>query len=322
MTRPITLLSLGAGVQSSTIALMAARGDLPMPDGAVFADTQDEPAPVYRWLDWLETQLPFPVYRVTAGSLEQSVRTKHTSKKGVSYYKTAIPFFTKSPDGTAGKIRHRTCTRDFKIVPIIKAARQHVGHGTVRKWQRTYRSELTEIKNYEIREAERARAKKQRRDIPRSLPYPADAIATTQGNALVVQWVGISLDEMTRMKPSRDAWIRVSWPLIHKRMTRRSCLEWMKSNGYPDPPRSACVYCPFRSDAEWRWLRDNDPEGFARAVLFDHETREMRKGQENPTSETYIHRSLIPLGQVDLRSDTERGQLTLWDDECAGVCGV
>jgi 3'-phosphoadenosine 5'-phosphosulfate sulfotransferase (PAPS reductase)/FAD synthetase len=59
-------LSLGAGVQSSTLALMAARGEIgPMPKAAIFADTQAEPESVYRWLDWLEKQLPFPVHRVT-----------------------------------------------------------------------------------------------------------------------------------------------------------------------------------------------------------------------------------------------------------------
>jgi hypothetical protein len=54
-----TVLNLGAGVQSSCLALMAARGEVtPMPDFAVFADTQAEPTNVYKWLDWLETQLP------------------------------------------------------------------------------------------------------------------------------------------------------------------------------------------------------------------------------------------------------------------------
>jgi hypothetical protein len=49
---PVHIISLGAGVQSSTMALMAARGlILPRPIGAIFADTQDEPASVYRWLD-------------------------------------------------------------------------------------------------------------------------------------------------------------------------------------------------------------------------------------------------------------------------------
>jgi hypothetical protein len=46
---PVHIISLGAGVQSSTMALMAARGlILPRPIGAIFADTQDEPAGVDR----------------------------------------------------------------------------------------------------------------------------------------------------------------------------------------------------------------------------------------------------------------------------------
>ncbi|MBF9664240.1 hypothetical protein IAI33_11380, partial [Streptococcus pseudopneumoniae] len=47
----LTILSLGAGVQSSTLALMAAAGEItPMPDIAIFADTGWESAVVYKWL--------------------------------------------------------------------------------------------------------------------------------------------------------------------------------------------------------------------------------------------------------------------------------
>lgn len=72
-TEPIHVISLGAGVQSSTMALMYAIGELsPMPACAIFADTQDEPQEVYEWLNWLERQLPFPTFRVTAGRLSDS----------------------------------------------------------------------------------------------------------------------------------------------------------------------------------------------------------------------------------------------------------
>ncbi len=59
------ILSLGAGVQSSTMALMAKHGEInPMPDAAIFSDVGAEPKSVYEYLDWLEGELPFPVYRV------------------------------------------------------------------------------------------------------------------------------------------------------------------------------------------------------------------------------------------------------------------
>ena len=45
----LRIISLGAGVQSTTMALMAARGMIPggLPDCAIFADTGAEPASVY-----------------------------------------------------------------------------------------------------------------------------------------------------------------------------------------------------------------------------------------------------------------------------------
>ena len=51
------LLSLGAGVQSTVLALMAAEGTLPGLDGAIFADTRWEPRRVYDHLDRLEKVL-------------------------------------------------------------------------------------------------------------------------------------------------------------------------------------------------------------------------------------------------------------------------
>ena len=50
----LRVISLGAGVQSTTMALLAAHGEIqPMPDAAIFADTGWEPAAVYRHLEWL-----------------------------------------------------------------------------------------------------------------------------------------------------------------------------------------------------------------------------------------------------------------------------
>ena len=57
---PYNVLSLG--VQSTAMALMAAKGEItPMPNIAIFADTQAEPKSVYEHLEWLKKQLPFPV---------------------------------------------------------------------------------------------------------------------------------------------------------------------------------------------------------------------------------------------------------------------
>jgi hypothetical protein len=124
------IISLGAGVQSSTMALMAACGEItPMPDAAIFADTQDEPKEVYTHLEWLLTVLPFPVHIVTAGKLSQ----RHL--EGFNGART--PFFIK-----AGGMAKRQCTREFKIRPLRRKVRELLGYdprgripaGAVSQW--------------------------------------------------------------------------------------------------------------------------------------------------------------------------------------------
>jgi hypothetical protein len=124
----INVISLGAGVQSSTMALMAAHGEItPMPDCAIFADTQHEPKAVMVWLDWLEKQLPYPVYRVTRGDLWKSATTVRRTRDGKrTYIKTAIPVHMVASGGDAG-IAMRTCTFDYKIDVINRKIQELLG---------------------------------------------------------------------------------------------------------------------------------------------------------------------------------------------------
>jgi len=137
----------------------------------------------------------------------------------------------------------------------------------------------------------------------------------------VIQWIGISLDEVVRMKPGRHPWSEHRWPLIEKRITRHDCKRWMESHGYPEPPRSACLYCPYHSDHEWRRLRDDEPESFAEAVRVDKEIRRLKQkaGFKNLP---FVHRLCVPLDEVDFRTDEDHGQQTLFGNECEGMCGV
>jgi hypothetical protein len=142
---PTRILSLGAGVQSSTLALMAATGDNEHRlDAAIFADTQAEPADVYRWLDWLESEIakcayPFPVLRVTKGSLtEASLRVRTSKQTGLNYLKHSIPAYMKRANG-AGGIMGRACTLDYKIIPVQQAAKKIA---KVKRGQKTATAEI------------------------------------------------------------------------------------------------------------------------------------------------------------------------------------
>jgi hypothetical protein len=246
-------ISLGAGVQSSTMALMAAHEEItPMPNGAIFADTQAEPASVYKWLDWLETCLPFPVYRVTHGNLYQIEPGRVSHKTGKLYQRIAVPMHV------AGGIMPRQCTEHFKIRPI-------------------------------------------RRQIIKLLDKGESA----------KQWIGISFDELDRMKPSRHARIENCWPLVDRGIRRHDCLEWIHAHNYPEPPRSACVFCPYRSDRDWQQLKAREPAEFQKAIAYENAQR--------ARYDAYLHPSLKPLETV-MFVDTR--QLNLFRNECEGMCGV
>ena len=259
------IISLGAGVQSSTMALMAAAGEItPMPDAAIFADTQNEPSSVYTWLDWLEKRLPFPVRRVSKGNLR---------KKALSQATVGLPVYTRNEKGEQGKIRNRNCTRDFKLVPLKQEERVIAG------------------------------------------------IKRGQKEIGVVCWIGISADEVYRMKPSREPWAEHRFPLVEIGLSRADCLRWMEAHGFPKPPRSACVFCPFHNDAEWKRLRDEEPAEFAAAAEFE---RQLQESKVNGTFRTvpYLHRSIVPLDQVKFAVSEPDANLNLFNNECEGMCGV
>lgn len=267
----LRVLSLGAGVQSTTLALMAARGEIEKPDCAIFADTGAEPVSVYRHLDWLEAQLPFPVHRVSAGNLVEQIR-RAMSGAGARM-DGRPPFFT-----TGGGQLRRQCTGDFKLGPIHKKVRDLIGL------------------------APRQRGPKA---------------------PVVEQWIGISLDEVIRMKPSQHRWIQNRWPLIERRMSRQDCIRWSELRQLPKPPKSACTFCPLRSAAGWRALRASDPDAFAEAVEIDRIIRQGIPGPKRPPGDGwFVHPSRVPLDEVDFSTPAERGQADLFLDECEGMCGV
>ena len=136
---------------------------------------------------------------------------------------------------------------------------------------------------------------------------------------VVEQWIGISFDEVIRMKPSFETWQVNRWPLIERAMTRTDCLRWLERHEYPIPPKSSCVGCPFHSDDEWRRLRDTDADAWASAIDVD---AAIRTGVRGIRGKVFLHRSATPLAEADLSTPADAGQLDLWPNECSGLCGV
>lgn len=119
-------LSLGAGVQFTALLVMAnlELKNCPRPDVAIFADTGDEPAWVYEHLAWLEKWSQIPVYRTSAGMSLSS--TFFDMAEGRKKRFASIPCFTMGADGRPSILR-RQCTKDFKIAPLERKAREFMG---------------------------------------------------------------------------------------------------------------------------------------------------------------------------------------------------
>ena len=66
-------------------------------------------------------------------------------------------------------------------------------------------------------------------------------------------------------------------------------------------------------------MKMNDPKSWNEAVAIDELIRE---GKEKTTQKLYLHKSLTPLKDVDFRSLEDFGQMTMFDNECEGMCGV
>lgn len=272
----LRILSLGGGVQSTTLALMAAHGVIgPMPDCAIFADTGWESAAVYEHLGWLASGnvLPFPIHVVSAGNLREDLVARSNGRGGRFI---TVPFHLRHPDGRQG-LGRRQCTSHYKIEPIRRKVRDLLGKG------------------------------------------PRDRIAPGS----VEKWLGISVDELIRAAPSRVAFEVNRFPLLEERMSRCECMAWLRRHGYPIPPKSSCLGCPFHSNAMWREIRE-DPAAWEDVVEVDRIIRRPieRPGTSSLRGEQFMHAQRVPLDQVDLSTPEERGQGNLFLHDCQGMCGL
>ncbi len=280
------VISLGWGVQSWTLAAMAALGEIEA-DVAIHADTFWEKQATYefaaQWTPWLEAH-GLRVVTVANDVQSEKVATSKTDIPaftvqdtradipGFNYSEGRPPVFTLSPSGKGGQLR-RQCTGRWKIEPI-------------RQW---IRGEL----------------------IARGLRKSAGIVESIQG---------ISLDEWQRMKDSDVRYITHRYPLVEMRMTRSDCVTWLAAHDLPVPPKSACVFCPFQSINTWRELKRNGGPDWATAVEIDLAIRDVR-----PPYALFVHPARLPLPEaVVIPEDSGFSQASMFDgDGCeSGYCFV
>ncbi len=284
------VISLGWGVQSWTLAAMAALGEIEA-DVAIHADTYWEKQATYefiqQWQPWLEAH---GLRVVTVGEPAQAVdkvRTENTDIPAYTVNQAVVKTKTYYIDElyedetdeaitievTQTGMLRRQCTSRWKIQPI-------------RKWI------AAELELKELRKS-------------------AGIVESLQG---------ISLDEWQRMKDSDVRWIVNRYPLVEKRMTRGDCMTWLAAHDLPVPPKSACVFCPFQSINTWRELKRNGGQDWATATEIDRAIRDVR-----PPYDLFVHPARRPLADaVTIPEDSGFAQATMFDgDGCeSGYCFV
>jgi hypothetical protein len=262
---PIRILSLGAGVQSTTLLMMMIEGEIQKADYAVFSDTGWEPKAVYEHLESLKPLMKkagIEFFIVSQGKIQED---------GLA----DLPWFTINPDGSKGMAR-RQCTQKYKLKPLQQKQREIAG----------------------LKPRERSK------------------------HHLVTTIIGISWDEVQRIKDPFYPWIVNEYPLVDRRITRQMCLDWMENHGYPRPPRSSCLGCPFHSDDEWRHIKTNFPDEFEQVAVIEENARARHQELLGLNGTPYLHRKRVEIRNVDLRTDEEIGVMSLFGEECEGMCGL
>ena len=272
------VLSLGGGVQSTVMCLLADEGAFgAKPDYAIFADTHWEPNSVYENLEWLKDRVSFPIVVTDNGrSLREDVRNG-VNAQGKPWM--TLPVFLSDLNGNDAGINWRQCTKNYKLDPIRRKVQELLG----------------------VRPRE-------------SLPSAT----------WIEMWLGITRDELLRVKNSRNWWVKHRYPLVDDiPMTRDECREWFYER-FPDRylGRSACVGCPFRSSVSWLEVKQSEPDLFDEAVEID---RMLRSDGHNAgkmfRKNAFLHHRMMPLDEALDADVAEQGD-DGFINECEGYCGI
>lgn len=286
----LRFLSLGAGVQSTALLLLAAEGRIPSFDAAIFADTGWEPIEVYKHLDLIESQVArpagIPVERVSYGNIRSDTLSRD--------YTISIPLYISNPNGETGMLS-RQCTQNYKILPIYREVRKRLG---AKEFERSCDKCQGSGRRIPPSQFSRHQPQVGECSVCRGSGRRVGVGPIPQSDAWISMAIGFSVDEIERVGPSRQRYVVNEYPLLDLGWTRSDAVQYLMSRGFGETPRSACVGCPYHSNSEWRRLKVHSPMEWADAVAFDEMIRHA-PGGTNLTGEAFLHRDRIPLSLIN-----------------------
>ena len=247
------ILSFGAGMQSTALALMACENAMndpapypmvPVYDAVIFCDLGLEPL-------WVHAQMEFTrkaceeagiFFKVLDTPLYQDFVENFGERRTIS-----IPWWTLRKDGHKSKMP-RYCTLDYKVETISKYVRwELLGY---RKGQRL---RLEDVKAHEMH-------------------------------------MGFSFEEKHRCKENPNRMFVNKYPLVDMQLVRADNYRYILEHWGLDTKASACAFCPFHRNYFFQYIRDHEPSTYGAVLDVDHLLRD--KNPKPPMdSDLFISRS-------------------------------
>lgn len=148
--------------------------------------------------------------------------------------------------------------------------------------------------------------------IQKSIRQTFNLVGMKLRDKCVSVWLGISIDEIERVKNSPDKWIDNRYPLIELGMNRNDCIEYCNRYDW-EATKSRCYICPYQSDIDWLMLKENDPYEFKLACQEDRRIR-----NRFSDGQCYLHQSCKPLEEVVFKNKDNNNFI----NECQGMCNT
>lgn len=238
----LKILSFGAGMQSTALALMSCENaravkngthNIPHPlvpiyDLVIFCDLGFEPPWVKRQAEFVHKacdeagiwykQLDTPLYT--------DLMRDFGRKRVVS-----IPWWTLKEDGHKSKMP-RNCTIDYKVNQISKFVRW-----TALGYKKGQRLREEDKKAHEMH-------------------------------------MGFSAEEIRRCKESPNPMFVNKFPLVEMGLTRADNFAYIKDVWGLETKASACAFCPFHKNYFFKYLKENEPEAYQQLIEVDELLRD------------------------------------------------
>jgi hypothetical protein len=312
----IKVISFGCGVQSTSLLVLAAQGVIDYKT-FLFANVgEDSENP--RTLQYFhEVALPYAQsHGIELLELKRMKQVRLETEEKILEPETLYQRLTRpgsrsvgipvrmSGNGAPGT---RQCTADFKIKVIDKELKSRDNNNATTK----------ELKKRFLKLCGITEINKD--TMPVVLRHLDQFFKANEPYAQV--GLGISLDEIQRMKPNMDKetiyWKVNAWPLIDLRMDRQSCVNVIRRAGIEVPESSECWFCPFHTIQQWQKMREDDPEHFWESCHLEKIINERRVALGK--DQVWLTNRLKPLEQAT----TDLEQLSMFKDEIgcdSGYC--